>query len=67
MPIYDYRCNTCDEVVYKNHLVINYRQEVRCPKCDAVLVRLFPKSTFRLKGGGWADDSYSKPPKEGDK
>jgi putative FmdB family regulatory protein len=58
MPIYEYECVACRKQFER--LVFHNLRWVRCPVCHNVSRRLISKSSFRLKGGGWAKDNYSK-------
>ena len=47
MPIYEYRCEECDQAFEK--LARTFREEVACPECGSALVeRLL--STFAMSG-----------------
>lgn len=60
MPIFSYRCKNCSHVE-EDVLVKNSNVEYNCPKCGAVMERLFPTgTTFYLKGKGWYKDGYNK-------
>ena len=63
MPIYTYRCEKCGkemEVFQK----FKARPSRVCPDCSAYMERVVSKTTFILKGKGWAKDGYAKPPKK---
>ena len=57
MPVYEYRCTTC------NHL-FELRQKFtdapanQCPKCGGAVHKMVSASAFSLKGGGWYGDNY---------
>lgn len=54
MPIYEYRCETCEKPFEK--LVATFREEVACPDCGSAFVeRLL--STFAMSGGSSARES----------
>ena len=62
MPIYEYRCLACGAVVE-----ILQRMDAPAPICaecsqDApqapAMVKQVSRSSFVLKGGGWASDGY---------
>jgi len=62
MPLFDYWCEECNGVIFKDHLVSNASEIIYCPACNNQLRRMFPDHTsFSLKGGGWEKDSYNKP------
>ena len=58
MPIREYQCNQCNTDVFEKYVGMN--EEVRCIECGRVLKPLMSKSTFALKGGGWACSGYTK-------
>ncbi len=60
MPIYEYRCNECQQTFEEWQKDFTERQ-VPCPVCGAKAERLISSSSFVLKGGGWYSDLYSKP------
>lgn len=63
MPIYEYRCNTCNhelEVIQK----LSDPELSDCPACgQPELKKLISAVGFRLKGGGWYETDF----KGGDK
>lgn len=61
MPIFQYACSdeTCDGEA--EALVLKGEDEPQaCPKCGKPLKKVMGKTSFRLKGGGWFKDGYSK-------
>lgn len=60
MPIYEYRCNECQQTFEEWQKDFAERQ-VPCPVCGAKSDRLISSTSFVLKGGGWYADLYSKP------
>lgn len=62
MPFYDYRCNDCN-IIVEIYRSIKDDSNVLCEICSEKMVRMFSDTTFQLKGGGWAKDSYNAPPK----
>ena len=64
MPIYEYRCASCN----KDHEIIQKFSDVPlsiCPACGGKLEKKLSLGGFQLKGGGWYKDGYtsSKPAK----
>lgn len=58
MPIYEYRCASCEHQFEEIQQISDPDPE-RCPECDGAEVRrLVSQSNFALKGGGWFDDGY---------
>lgn len=60
MALYQYRCEGC-RFTFEQMLSVEDRDKptlVPCSKCDGVIKRMMSKSTFHLKGEGWAKDGY---------
>ena len=65
MPIYEYKCNTCDhqfEILQK----INDVPAKTCPECNSHNLRKLVSATaFKLKGTGWYETDFkTKKPKK---
>lgn len=62
MPIYEYRCPRC-KVSFERLLKHSEREEPQsCPdeKCgEKETGKLVSRTSFSLKGSGWASDGYS--------
>jgi putative FmdB family regulatory protein len=57
MPIYEYRCTACgDEVEVMQKM--SDRPLRKCRKCAGKLEKLFSRTSFQLKGGGWYAQGY---------
>ncbi len=59
MPIYEYRCGTCEnkfEVMQK----FSDAPVASCPKCGGSVRKLISNSSFHLKGSGWYLTDYAK-------
>jgi len=58
MPIYEYECTSC-----RNVLEVFQRMTedplTTCPDCSGPVKKLMSMSSFQLKGGGWYADGYS--------
>jgi putative FmdB family regulatory protein len=58
MPIYEYRCESCNhemEAVQK----ISEEPLVTCPACATdTLKKIISAAGFRLKGGGWYETDF---------
>lgn len=68
MPIYEYECEKCGEHTEREYKVSEYKKRIVCPNCKSRKTHLVPtRTTFALKGGGWAETGYSvgKPVKKG--
>lgn len=64
MPIYEYRCQECQQTFEEWQKDFAERQ-VPCPVCGGKAERLISSTSFVLKGGGWYSDLYSKPSSSG--
>lgn len=59
MPIREFLCRDCKTKF--EHMQIKSDDKARCPKCKGEnLSTLISKTSFKLKGGGWYQDGYSK-------
>jgi len=59
MPIYEYRCNDCQQIFEEWQKGFEDREMV-CPVCGGVSSRLISSSAFVLKGSGWYVTDYCK-------
>lgn len=66
MPIYKYKCKQCTheyEQLYTSFSAVDAEEKgERCPKCASTDKErlLNEKTSFQLKGHGWAKDKYGK-------
>lgn len=61
MPIYEYQCKSCGEVVTAIRSVAERDTVAACKvHGTAPMERKVSASNFALKGGGWYRDGYSK-------
>lgn len=59
MPTYEYQCKSCEHQ-FETEQSIKDDPLTTCPRCQTdFLRRLISKSSFTLKGSGWAADNYS--------
>jgi putative FmdB family regulatory protein len=58
MPIYEYECTDCGDVIEVIQK-ISARAPGRCEKCSGKLKKKISLTSFQLKGGGWYSDGYS--------
>jgi len=65
MPIYEYACEACGEIVERMQKFSDPPPET-CPACgaDRSLARRIGRTSFQLKGGGWYADLYASPKKK---
>ncbi len=57
MPIYEYQCAGCGEIVEKWQKFSEAPLTV-CPRCGGSLSKLISSCSFQLKGGGWYVSEY---------
>jgi putative FmdB family regulatory protein len=59
MPTYEYKCESCNQQLEVEQSIKDDPLET-CPHChSASLKKLISRSSFVLKGSGWAADNYS--------
>lgn len=56
MPIYEYECEKCGLVFEQRAKMADPNPE--CPKDGHATRKLISRSSFHLKGSGWAADGY---------
>ncbi len=60
MPIYEYRCESCEHKLEKLQRMSD-GDLVDCPECEKPsLKRLVSAVAFRLKGSGWYETDFKK-------
>lgn len=62
MPIFEYRCAKCGTEFERlvHHSQRDTPQKCANPKCESTdTKKLVSRTSFSLKGGGWASDGYS--------
>lgn len=60
MPIYEYRCSSCDHELEKLQRMSD-PELTDCPDCgEETLNRLVSAAGFRLKGSGWYETDFKK-------
>lgn len=59
MPIYEYKCESCQIVIEK---IQKFSDPLltECEKCGGKLNKLLSQSSFALKGSGWYVTDYAK-------
>lgn len=58
MPIYEYTCPDCHHECQLFRAVAERDNPVSCEECRTDMRRQVSKSSFALKGSGWASDNY---------
>jgi putative FmdB family regulatory protein len=58
MPIYEYQCESCGEIL---EVIQKFSDEplTTCSKCNGSLKKLISNCTFHLKGSGWYVTDYA--------
>jgi putative FmdB family regulatory protein len=59
MPIYEYRCNSCERIIEVMQKFSD-KPLTRCPACSGKIRRLISNCSFHLKGTGWYVTDYKK-------
>ncbi|HDQ39575.1 MAG TPA: zinc ribbon domain-containing protein [Desulfonatronum sp.] len=59
MPIYEYRCQECQQIFEQWQKDFN-DQDKSCPVCGGKSQRLISNTSFVLKGSGWYVTDYCK-------
>jgi len=59
MPIYEYRCRSCNKV-FEAIQRFGDRPLRKCTECGGRLDKLVSRTAFQFKGGGWFSEGYSK-------
>lgn len=65
MPLFDFKCDVCGNTAEYLMRLGEPNPEVclNCGACDSMIKQL-GRTTFQLKGDGWAKDLYHKPKKK---
>jgi putative FmdB family regulatory protein len=59
MPIYEYRCTSCQDDFEVTQKISDAPLE-ECPKCQGRLEKMISQSSFVLKGTGWYMTDYGR-------
>ena len=60
MPIYEYRCQSCDHE-FETFVRTRDAEPEECPACDDPSIdRLISNTNFKLKGSGWYETDYAR-------
>lgn len=67
MPIYEYKCESC-EAIHEFFLKVSDPAPEKCPSCSATrpLVKQISQTSFALKGEGWYVTDYKGTQKKSD-
>ena len=58
MPIYEYKCDTCDNQ-FELRQKFTDEPAKECPRCGGQVSKLISQSAFALKGSGWYAQGYN--------
>lgn len=58
MPVYEYQCQACQDVIEIQQSMSD-KPLTTCPACSGVMKKIISLTSFTLKGGGWYSDGYS--------
>jgi putative FmdB family regulatory protein len=58
MPIYEYKCDVCDEITEEFDKITSTTKTIECSLCGQIATRIMSLGSFHLKGGGWYKDGY---------
>lgn len=59
MPIYEYKCRECNEII-EILQKINSEPLQNCTRCNGKVDKLISTSSFQFKGSGWYVTDYKK-------
>ncbi|MDY0300199.1 MAG: zinc ribbon domain-containing protein [Trichlorobacter sp.] len=57
MPVYEYRCNTCNHQ-FEMRQKFSDPPAKECPVCGKEVHKMISRTAFSLKGDGWFDSGY---------
>lgn len=57
MPTYEYSCNECGTYGSVHKSYDDYLTDMRCPKCDLQMSRIYSAPGLIFKGGGWGKNA----------
>ncbi len=57
MPVYEYRCTSCDEQ-FELRQKFSDPPATSCPACGSAVEKMISQAAFTLKGGGWYNEGY---------
>ena len=59
MPIYEYKCDVCEEITEEFDKITSTTKTIECSLCGQPANRIMSLGSFHLKGAGWYKDGYS--------
>ena len=59
MPIYEYKCDVCEEITEEFDKITSTTKTIECSLCGQPAKKIMSLGSFHLKGTGWYKDGYS--------
>ena len=59
MPIYEYKCDVCEEITEEFDKITSTTKTIECSLCGQPAKKIMSLGSFHLKGSGWYKDGYS--------
>ena len=59
MPIYEYKCDVCEEITEEFDKNTSTTKTIECSLCGQPAKKIMSLGSFHLKGTGWYKDGYS--------
>ena len=59
MPIYEYKCDVCEEITEEFDKITSTTKTIECSLCGQPANKFMSLGSFHLKGAGWYKDGYS--------
>ena len=59
MPIYEYKCDVCEEITEEFDKITSTTKTIECSLCGQPAKKIISLGSFHLKGTGWYKDGYS--------
>lgn len=59
MPIYEYKCDVCEEITEEFDKITSTTKTIECSLCGQPANKIMSLGSFHLKGAGWYKDGYS--------
>ena len=64
MPVYEYECPNCGKSVEREYKISEYPGTIVCDDCQSEAKLRISRTSFSLKGVGWAKDGYYRTDRE---
>ena len=59
MPIYEYKCDVCEEITEEFDKITSTTKTIECSLCGQPAKKIMSLGSFHLKGTVWYKDGYS--------